>query len=135
MSPFCASSMKRLCRSPSSAWLSVPSGACADGVQTACGRSVTCRCACAHTALPHAAPTTTIVARIVLSFMVEPLDQALELFDLVAAQALPLRELRNEGRYAAAKEPVDEVAALLVDEVVARDQRSVEIAAAVGLCG
>ena len=67
--------------------------------------------------------------------MMKPPDQALEFFDLVAAQVLPLRELGNKRGDPSAEQSVDEVAALLVDVVLAPDQRPVEITAPVGRGG
>src|SRR5436190_2165825 len=56
-------------------------------------------------------------ARIVSTIMMKPPDQALEFFDLVAAQVLPLRELGNKRGDPSAEQSVDEVAALLVDVI------------------
>src|SRR5688572_3341878 len=77
----------------------------------------------------------TSSTRTVSAVIVEPLDQALELFDLLATQALSLRKMSNERCYPAAEQTVDEVAALRVDVVLARNQGPIKIAPPVGLRG
>src|SRR5262249_43159800 len=77
----------------------------------------------------------TRTARTSSAVTVQPLYEAVQLLDLLPAEALALRELSDEGGDPPAEQPVDEVAAFLKDVVLAGDQRTVEIAPPVRLGG
>ena len=67
--------------------------------------------------------------------MIEFLDEALELGDVLLAQLAPVGEVRDQRRDAAAEQSIEQRGARRVDVVLALEQRPVEIAPAVAFGG
>src|SRR4051812_45155729 len=69
------------------------------------------------------------------ALIVEFLDQALELEQIFLAQSLAVGEMRDQRGHAAAEQSVEQRFALRMYVIFARQQRAIQIAAAVTLGG